>query len=54
LSATVSNILNNQDFITGGYEQLRFDYDNHDVNKYGSKYYYMPGTQFFINLGVRL
>ena len=54
LSATVSNILNNQDFITGGYEQLRFDYTNHDVSKYGNKYYYMPGTQFFINLGVRL
>ena len=52
LSANVNNALNNQDFITGGYEQLRFDPT--DVNKFGNKYYYMPGTQFFINLGVRL
>lgn len=53
LSANVTNILNNQDFITGGYEQLRFDYGNKDVSRFGNKYYYMPGTQFFLNLSVR-
>lgn len=52
LSANITNVLNNQNFITGGYEQLRFDPT--DVSKFGNKYYYMPGTQFFINLGVRL
>ena len=42
---SVNNVLNNTDFITGGYEQLRFDAN--DPNRFPSKFGYMYGTTFF-------
>ncbi len=49
----VSNILNNTDLITGGYEQLRFDFETKNVNKFPPKYYYAMGRNFFFNVGIR-
>lgn len=49
----ISNLLNNQDFRTGGYEQLRFDFAGHDVNKFPAKYYYAYGINFFISATLR-
>ena len=49
----INNILNNRDFITGGYEQLRYDYENRNVDKFPPKYFYAYGTNYFAMLGVR-
>ncbi len=53
-SLNVSNLLNNTTLITGGYEQLRYD-DTvlHNVEKYGDKYYYGYGINYFLNVSFR-
>jgi hypothetical protein len=53
LSTGVDNLLNNQNIIAGGYEQLRFDFTNHNVNKFPSKYYYAYGITYFLNATLR-
>lgn len=51
LNITLSNVLNNQQLITGGFEQLRYDAD--DVNRFPSKLSYMFGRTFFTMLSIR-
>jgi len=51
INLSVSNILNNQDLVTGGYEQYRFT--GSDIDKFGNKYYYMYGTTYYLNLSFR-
>ena len=53
LNASVQNVTNNRNIQTGGYEQRRFDYAEHDVDKYPPRYFYAYGTTFFINVSVR-
>ncbi|MDK2910223.1 MAG: hypothetical protein PWR20_1790 [Bacteroidales bacterium] len=53
LNFSVSNILDNRDIITSGFEQFRFDFTNKDVNKFPPKYYYGYGRTFFLNLAFR-
>lgn len=53
LNASVSNILDNQNLITSGYEQMRFDYENKNINKFPPKYYYGFGRTYFLMLAVR-
>lgn len=48
---SVNNILNNQEIVTGGYEQYR--YDSEDINKFANKYYYMYGTTYYLNVSFR-
>ncbi|REJ83019.1 MAG: TonB-dependent receptor [Bacteroidetes bacterium] len=50
----VSNLLNNEDMITSGFEQLRFDADTKDVNRFAPKYYYGYGTTFFASITFRM
>ena len=50
----VNNILNNKEMITGGYEQLRFDVRERNVDAYPPRYFYSFGTNFFVNLSLRL
>lgn len=50
LSLGVNNILDNQ-FRSGGFEQLRFDFEEKNVNKFPAKYYNAFGRNYFINLG---
>lgn len=52
-SAGISNLLNNQNIISGGYEQLRFDFATHDANKFPAKYYYAYGLNYFISAALR-
>ena len=54
LNVGVSNILDNQDFITGGYEQFRFDFEGKDVNRFQNRYFYSFGRTYFVNLAFRL
>lgn len=51
LTASVSNILNNKDFVIGGFQQYRFDPEN--IDKFPNKYFYLYGTTYFLNLSVR-
>jgi hypothetical protein len=50
LSANLSNVTNNQSFITGGYEQLRFNKERPEL--FAPKYYYYYGFNYFLNLSV--
>ena len=49
----VNNILNNTNIVSGGYEQLRYDFQNKDVNKFPSKSFYAYGLNFFASVGIR-
>lgn len=54
LNVGVSNILDNTDFITGGYEQLRFDFETKDPDVFPTRYFYYFGRTYFINLSWRI
>ncbi len=54
LNFGVNNILDNQNLISGGFEQLRFDFIDQNVKKFDTKYYYAPGINFFVNLTLRM
>lgn len=54
LNVGVSNILDNQDFITGGYEQFRFDFEGKNVDTFPNRYFYNFGRSYFVNLSFRL
>jgi hypothetical protein len=51
LNVSVNNLLDTKDFSIGGFEQLR--YDSHDPNRFPSKYFYMYGRTYFVNLAFR-
>ncbi len=44
----VNNILNDKNIQITGFEQLR--YDSQEIDKFPSKYFYMYGTNFFLNM----
>ena len=48
LNINVNNLLNNTQFRTGGYEQLR--YDINDIDRFPNKYGYMYGLTYFAML----
>ncbi|MCS6935082.1 MAG: TonB-dependent receptor [Chitinophagales bacterium] len=50
----VNNITNNRQFITGGFEQLRFDFTGGNADKFAPRYFYMYGTTYFINVAFRM
>jgi outer membrane protein W len=54
LTVGVNNILNNQNFIIGGYEQSRFDFETNDVSRFPPRYFYAYGANYFIGLSFRL
>ncbi|MCO5231040.1 MAG: TonB-dependent receptor [Chitinophagales bacterium] len=54
LNVGVNNITNNKNLITGGYEQLRYDFETANVNKFPSRYFYAYGTNYFINITYKL
>ncbi len=45
LVLNINNALDNTDYITGGYEQLR--YDSNDIDKFANKYGYMYGRSYY-------
>jgi hypothetical protein len=49
----VNNILNNREIVSGGYEQLRFDFAEKNTNKFPDKRFYAYGTNFFASVGIR-
>lgn len=53
LNLGISNILNNQDMMVTGFEQLRFDYTDKNPNKFPPRYYYGFGRTYFASIIVR-
>jgi outer membrane receptor protein involved in Fe transport len=53
LSLNVTNVLDKQDHVSGGFEQLRFDFVEKDVNRFPSKYYYFSGFNYYFNASIR-
>ncbi len=49
----VNNILNNKTIVSGGYEQLRFDFAEKNVDKFPDKRFYAYGINFFASIGLR-
>lgn len=54
LNVGVNNITNNKNLVTGGYEQLRYDFENANVNKFPSRYFYAYGVNYFVNVTYKL
>lgn len=50
----VTNITNNKNLVTGGREQLRFDYQNNDINKFPPRIYYGFGTTYYFSIAFRM
>ncbi len=51
LNININNILNNNDFIIGGFEQLR--YDSSDIDKFPPRFSYLYGRTYFAMLTLR-
>lgn len=52
LNFSLNNILNNQDFTIGGFEQLR--YDRTDIDRFPPKLNYLYGRTFFAQISFRI
>ncbi|HEY6506013.1 MAG TPA: TonB-dependent receptor [Chitinophagaceae bacterium] len=52
-NAGINNLLNNKQILTGGFEQLRFDFTNKDTNKFPPKLFYAYGLNYFISAALR-
>jgi len=53
LNANVNNVLDKKDLITGGYEQMRYDNQTHNLNKFPPKYFYGYGRTYFLMVTFR-
>ncbi len=56
VSLSASNLLNKRDIRSGGYEQLRVNIDRDTgrmLRPFDSRYFYMYGTNFFLNVNFR-
>jgi hypothetical protein len=50
----IGNLLDQHNFIASGFEQLRFDTDGGDVNRFPPKYFFASGINYSINISLRL
>jgi hypothetical protein len=51
---SINNLLHKQNIISGGYEQLRFDTDTKNTEKFPPKYFYASGVNFSLSCSLRL
>jgi hypothetical protein len=49
----INNILNNENIVTGGFEQLRFDFANKNTQKFPDRRFYAFGLNYFTSVGLR-
>ena len=49
----VNNILDNRNIVSGGFEQLRYDFAEKNTNKFPDKRFYAYGINFFASVGLR-
>jgi hypothetical protein len=50
VNLNVGNILNNTNFISGGFENARFDFEGKDVNRFPPRYFYAYGLNYNLNV----
>jgi hypothetical protein len=53
LNLGLNNILNNREIVSTGFEQLRFDYQSKNINKFPTQYFYNFGFNYFASLTFR-
>ena len=53
LNLGINNLLNNKKIISGGYEQLRFDFAEKNTEKFPDRRFYAYGINFFASVGIR-
>lgn len=53
INCNVNNILDNQNLITNGYEQMRFDFETKNINKFPPKYFYGFGRTYYFGVSFR-
>lgn len=56
INGGINNLLNNKDIVTGGYEQLRYDFSNsieQNLSRFPPKYYYAYGLNYFVSVQLR-
>lgn len=53
LNLGLTNLLNNRDYINGGFEQYRFDFDTKDPDAFPARYSYMQGLNYYLQASVR-
>lgn len=49
----INNLLNNENIISGGFEQMRFDFQGKDVDKFPARNFFSYGLNYFASIGVR-
>jgi hypothetical protein len=49
----INNLLNNENIVSGGFEQLRFDVGEKDTNRFPDKRFYAYGLNYFASIGLR-
>jgi hypothetical protein len=54
LNAGISNLTNNRNIPVSGREQLRFDIDYKNPDKFANRYAYAFGLNFYVNVGFRM
>lgn len=52
-NAGINNLLDNRNIVSGGFEQLRFDFAEKNVNKFPTRKFYAYGINFFASVGLR-
>src|SRR5262249_16391323 len=53
LSVAINNLLNNQDIIMHGYEQLRYDFQYENPSKFPNTYTYAMGLTFSVTASLK-
>ncbi len=59
INVGINNLLNNQDIVTGGFEQFRFEYartetDVPNVDRFPNNKFYMFGLNYFVSATLRI
>jgi hypothetical protein len=49
----VNNILDNRNIVSGGFEQLRFDFAEKNTEKFPARRFYAYGLNYFASIGLR-
>lgn len=49
----INNLLDNREIVSGGFEQLRFDFAGKNVNKFPDKRFYAYGINYYASIGIR-
>ena len=52
-NAVLSNLTNNQNVVTSGREQLRYDFEEKNINEFATKYRYMHGFGYFVSVAFK-